>query len=107
METSEQEQSAQEQQRRAAKAADSDHQGFGVAASPLNIVKFELGVIICVAAALWLALDSITANLKGQLLILALYGIAAMYWVIYRTKRVVKSCSIPAEHSDPSRNRPS
>lgn len=90
METSEQ------KQQRQAVAADSGNKGFGVAVSPLNIVKFELGVVICVAAALWLALDSITANLMGQLLILALYGVAGMVWIVYRTKRVLQRHSFEA-----------
>ena len=65
--------------------------GFSVAASPLNRVKFELGVIICVGAMLWLAVDSITANVVEQLLILFVYGLGGMVWLMARTRKIVKS----------------
>jgi hypothetical protein len=77
-----------EPQRRTTGPAAGD-KGFGVAASPLNSVKFELGVILCVGALLWLAVDSITADLGRQLLILVAYGMAGMVWLIYRTRRVM------------------
>lgn len=78
-----------EHQRGAATVADVGHKGFGVAASPLNIVKLELGVVFFVAVVLWFGVDSITANLKEQLLVLALYGITCMGWILYRTKRIL------------------
>ena len=84
-------------------AADACDQGFGVTASPLNCVKFELGVVFCVAAVLWLAVDSITATLKGQLLILTLYGVVGMSWIIYRTRRVLRRQLLPAEERDGSK----
>lgn len=65
--------------------------GFGVAASPLNKVKFELGIIICMGALLWLAVDSITAHVGAQLLILLVYGLSAMVWLIVRTRKIVQA----------------
>jgi predicted membrane channel-forming protein YqfA (hemolysin III family) len=65
--------------------------GFGVAASPFNKVKFELGVILCVGALLWLAVDSITAQVALQLIILFVYGISGMLWLMVRTRQVVRS----------------
>jgi predicted membrane channel-forming protein YqfA (hemolysin III family) len=65
--------------------------GFGVAASPFNTVKFELGVILCVGALLWLAVDSITAHVALQLIILFVYGLSGMLWLMVRTRQVVRS----------------
>lgn len=83
-------------------ASDSSDRGFGVAASPLNSVKFELGVVFCVAAVLWLAVDSITANLKGQLLVLALYGLVGMSWIVLRTRRILRRQPLSLDERDGS-----
>lgn len=80
----------QEHPRQTPVTADSVVKGFGVTASPLNSVKFELGVVLCVAVVLWFAVDSITAGVVGQMLILAIYGIVGMFWIVYRTKRVLR-----------------
>ncbi len=63
---------------------------FGVAASPLNGVKLELGIILFVGLLLWLAVDSITVNLANQLLILALFGGVSALWLVLRTRRTLK-----------------
>ncbi len=64
--------------------------GFGVAASPLNSVKLELGIILFVGLLLWLAVDSITADIANQLLILALFGGVGALWLVFRTRRTLK-----------------
>ncbi len=64
--------------------------GFGVAASPLNSVKLELGMILFVGLLLWLAVDSITADLSNQLLILAAYSLAGGLWLVLRTQRILR-----------------
>jgi hypothetical protein len=63
--------------------------GFGVPASPFNGVKLELGVALVLGAVLWLAADSITANLGGQLLLLTGYGLVSMLWLVMHTRRVL------------------
>jgi len=64
--------------------------GFGVAASPLNSVKLELGIILFVGLLLWLAVDSITADVASQLLILAFFGGGGALWLVIRTRRTLK-----------------
>ena len=64
--------------------------GFGVAASPLNRVKLELGITLILGLLLWLAADSITASIASQLLLLLGYGFIGACWLIYRTRRVLQ-----------------
>lgn len=64
--------------------------GFGVAASPLNRVKLELGIILFVGLLLWLAVDSITGDVANQLLILAAFGGGSALWLVIRTRRILK-----------------
>ena len=64
--------------------------GFGVAASPLNQVKLELGIILCVGLIIGLAVDSITPRLGLQLLILAVFGLVSAGWLLLRTRQVTK-----------------
>ena len=64
--------------------------GFGVAASPLNSVKLELGIILFAGLLLWLAVDSITADLSNQLLILLGYSVTGGLWLVLRTRRILR-----------------
>lgn len=73
--------------------------GFGVAASPFNGVKIELGFAIVLGAILWLAADSITANEVAQWLILLVYGLSSMVWLVFRTRAVLQRCMINGEMS--------
>ena len=66
--------------------------GFGVAASPFNSVKMELGIALIIGLVLWLAADSITASVGAQLLLLVGYGLISSVWLIFRTHRVLKQC---------------
>lgn len=66
------------------------NKGFGVSASPFNRVKLELGIVLCVGVILWLAADSITADIGAQLLLLGIYGLASMAWIIFSTRRIVR-----------------
>ena len=63
--------------------------GFGVAASPFNGVKIELGVVLILGLVLWLAADSITASIATQLLLLVSYGLISASWLIIRTRHVL------------------
>ena len=64
--------------------------GFGVAASPFNTVKLELGFVIIIGIVLWLGIDIITSSIGKQLLLLAGYGIVSALWLIFRTSRILK-----------------
>ena len=72
---------------------------FGVADSPFNGVKIELGFAILLGAILWLAADSITANEVTQWLILLVYGLLGMVWLVLRTRAVLRRCMISGEMS--------
>lgn len=63
---------------------------FGVAASPFNGIKVELGFAIIFGTILWLAADSITANEGTQGLILLGYGLLSMLWLVLRTRAVLR-----------------
>jgi len=71
--------------------------GFGVAASPFNRVKLELGVIFALGLLLWLAADSITASLAEQLLLLGGYGLLGMLWLVWRTRRLLARHARPEQ----------
>lgn len=70
---------------------------FGVAASPFNGIKIELGFTILFGAILWLAADSITANEAAQWLMLLVYGLSSMIWLVMRTRAVLRRCMISGE----------
>jgi hypothetical protein len=74
-------------------------QRLAVAPSPLNGVKLELGFILLAGIVLWLAADSITANVATQLLLLSSFGLSAAGWLVWRTRRVVRRL---AEHKEPA-----
>lgn len=62
--------------------------GFTVSASPLNAVKLDLGVILCVALLVWLMVEYLSDRVAVQVGVLALYGLVAMLWLIVRTRRI-------------------
>lgn len=64
--------------------------GFGVAASPFNTVKLELGFVIIFGVVLWLAIDFITASYGIQLALLAGYSLISAIWLILRTRRILQ-----------------
>jgi thiol:disulfide interchange protein len=66
----------------------------------LNEVKLELGVILLAGTVLWLAADSITANVATQLLILLGYGMSAAAWLVFRTRRIVRQLAAGASPAD-------
>lgn len=68
----------------------STRKGFGVAASPFNGVKIELGIVLILGLILWLAADSITSSIAAQLLLLVSYGLISAFWLIIRTRQVVQ-----------------
>lgn len=82
-----------------------DKKGFGVAASPFNGVKLELGVILALELLLWLAADSITADLVAQLWLLGGFGVAGMVWLIVRTRHVLRQCQARERQLDNSQDQ--
>jgi hypothetical protein len=71
----------------------SSKKGFGVAASPFNGVKIELGFVLILGFVLWLAADSITASITAQLLLLMGYGCISAFWLVIRTQRIMRQIS--------------
>ncbi len=63
---------------------------FTVKASPFNSVKLDLAVIFILGFLLFLIHDRIVDGELFQLAILAAYGVVAMIWVVFRTRRVSK-----------------
>ena len=64
--------------------------GFGVAASPFNGVKLELGVCIVLGMLLWLGAEFIIADEGTQLLILLTYSLSSAIWLVLRTRAVLR-----------------
>jgi len=63
---------------------------FTIAASPLNPVKFELGIILFIGFFLLISVQGFFEAPIVQLGVLLGYGTLSMAWLIYRTKRLVK-----------------
>jgi len=82
-------------------AAAKKQTGFGVAPSPFNGVKLELGLLLVAGVVIWLAAESIIASVDGQLLLLAGYGVAAALWLTFRTRRVLRRCAEEAAARGP------
>ena len=64
--------------------------GFTVKASPLNEVKLELGVALILGVVVFLVVPVLMPDLLSQLLLLAGYGVAAMGWIIWRVRRILR-----------------
>ena len=65
-------------------------QGFTIAASPLNPVKFELGIILFIGFFLLISVQGFTKSSAVQLGVLAGYGTVSMVWLIYRTRKILR-----------------
>jgi hypothetical protein len=63
---------------------------FGVAPSPFNGIKLELGIVIIVGMVLIIGIDSITHDTLIQIGLLFIAGTSAMVWIIWRTRRILK-----------------
>ena len=61
---------------------------FAVAASPFNVVKLALGVIIVVGALLILTTSKLVVSPIMQVFLLGSYGVIAALWLIAKTRRV-------------------
>jgi len=77
--------------------------GVSVSPSPLNPVKLELALVI-IGALLLLALQArLSADPVTQLGWLGGYGITAMCWLVWRTRRVLSRGGAEAPTSDEPR----
>lgn len=72
--------------------AAAQRKGFGVAASPFNGIKLELGMCVVLGLLLWLGADSITADDDSQLLLLLGFSLACTIWLVVRTRAVLRRC---------------
>jgi hypothetical protein len=61
---------------------------FTVKASPFNAVKLDVALIVIIGVMLVLVHGRLVQNSLGQLALLAGYGVAAMVWIVVRTRRV-------------------
>lgn len=64
--------------------------GFIVAPSPLNHVKLELGLMLCLAVVLFLLVPRLSDDALVQTAILFGFGLAGMVWIVVRVRRVVR-----------------
>ena len=71
--------------------------GIVVEPSPLNHIKFELGVVLCVALLILLLVPSFVSDLFTQLAILMSCGVMASLWLIWRIRRAVAQLSEQAD----------
>ena len=62
-----------------------------VAPSPLNAVKLDLGIIIVLSVIIWVLIPRLIADELLQIFVLAGFGLLAAVWIIFRTRRVMRS----------------
>ena len=62
---------------------------LSVSPSPLNTVKLDLAVVLCLGLLLWLIQGPLGVGTVAQIVILAGYGIAGMAWIMLQTYRVL------------------
>lgn len=65
--------------------------GFGVAASPFNAVKLDLGVIMVLGFVLLLLNGYLGGSEVFRIGVLLAYGVAGMLWLVCRARRVMKA----------------
>ena len=71
--------------------------GFTITASPLNPVKFELGIILFIGFFLLISVQGFVQSPIAQLGVLAGYGVISMVWLIYRTRKIVRQSENQSE----------
>lgn len=58
--------------------------GVTVSASPFNVVKLELGIILFLTVIVWVLVDKLVTNPVSQLLWLGGFGVVFMSWLLIR-----------------------
>ena len=71
--------------------------GFGVAPSPFNPVKLELGVILCLAPLAWLLAGKLLPSPVLQVLGLGLYASGSALWLIVRVRVLLRTMRTDGE----------
>lgn len=74
--------------------------GVVVEPSPLNHIKFELGVVLCIALFILLLVPSFISDLFQQLMILSGFGVLASLWLIWRIRRAVAEIAEQGDGKD-------
>jgi len=74
--------------------------GVVVEPSPLNHIKFELGVVLCVALLILLLVPSFVSDLFSQIVILLGCGVVASLWLVLRIRRAVAQLTEQADGQD-------
>jgi len=64
--------------------------GFGVAPSPFNGVKLELGIFISLGVLSWFAIHYFTKDTVLQLLLLLVFSVSAMLRLVYKSRRILR-----------------
>jgi len=64
---------------------------FTVRASPFNAIKLDLALILVIGIVVLVVHERLVEGQLGQLSIIVGYGLAAMFWIVMRTRRVLKS----------------
>ncbi len=78
---------------------------FTVKASPFNAIKLDLALILIVGIVVLVVHERLVEHQLGQLLIVAGYGLAAMLWIVIRTRRVLSNLDqAAASESDVSQS---
>jgi len=65
--------------------------GFTVAASPLNPVKLELGIILIIGFFLFFVVSSVIDSQMAQLGVLGGFGFLSMLWIIFRVRKLMSN----------------
>ena len=63
--------------------------GFTVAASPLNPVKLELGIILIIGFFLFFIVSSVIDSQIVQIGVLSGFGCLSMFWIVYRVRKLM------------------
>ena len=67
--------------------------GFTINASPLNPVKLDLGLVLIIGFMLLMLNEKLSDSRAVQFAILGGYGIVAMVYLIWRTRKLVKKAN--------------
>ncbi|MEJ2345429.1 MAG: hypothetical protein P8090_08465 [Gammaproteobacteria bacterium] len=87
------------QQQQGAQSVARRRRGVTVAPSPLNGVKLELAVGLCVVLMLWAALDRWTSDWLVQAGVLAGGAVMVAAWIVLRAHRVMRRHGAGADRS--------
>ena len=63
--------------------------GFTVEASPFNVVKVDLAIILFVGIVLLVIHESLSDDPAVQIGVLGLYGLGSMFYVMMKVRKVV------------------